>query len=162
MDEDNLSLEEKVVAEFFLASFGKNNLNLKNIFRVNVDMARRHLGRSLFTFIIFLALFFFYVYIMSLTLVFLADEMAPKSVMAKFRRRMLKRTHEEGKSNSLGSVGSEDLKFSLATTKEKNVVESDADVSPTFVDKFELNILAKHFLYQEFMDLVLMTSSSLK
>ena len=36
MDEDDLLLEEKAFFEFFLVSFGKNHLNLKNIVDVNV------------------------------------------------------------------------------------------------------------------------------
>ena len=41
-------------------------------------------------------------------------------------------------------------------------MEVDIDVSPTSVEKSELNILAKNFPYQEFMDQMLMTPANIE
>ena len=114
----------------------------------------------------FLALSCFYIYILLLTFVFLADEIGPKSAMVESKHRMLKRPHEESRSNSPRSVSFEDLKFfpamrssipevqpqkkqqgKMVTAKEKDVMEVNVDVSSTSVEKFELNVLAKNFPY---------------
>ena len=94
--------------------------------------------------------------------------MAPKTAFPEFRHRIVKRPHGESGSNSPGSAGSKDLKFIAAlrssvpedqpqkkqkrnkTSKEKEVVQVDADIFPTSVGKSKLNALAKDF--QEFMD----------
>ena len=46
-----------------------------------------------------------------LTSILFAGDMDPKSALAKFRRRILKRPYEGDGSNSPVSVGSKDLKF---------------------------------------------------
>ena len=111
-----------------------------------------------------------------LTSAFIVDEMASKSVMAKFCHYLLKKqTAEEGKSNNPDSIGSEDPKFTSilgsfalevqpqkkqwtkkSAAKEKVVVEVDTNVSPTSMEKFDINIISKIFPYQEFMDRKLM------
>ena len=55
IEEGILKPEEQAVNNFFLQSFGKNHLNLKNIVSVGADVARRYLGfLSSSFFIIFL------------------------------------------------------------------------------------------------------------
>ena len=44
IDEDTLRIEDQAVIHFFLQTFGKNHLNLKNIVGVKVEVARRYLG----------------------------------------------------------------------------------------------------------------------
>ena len=51
---------------------------------------------------------------MLLTFILFADDMAPKSALAEFRCQILQRPLEGDGSNSLGSIGSRDLKFTLA------------------------------------------------
>lgn len=55
IDEGTLKLEEQVVIQFLLQSFGKNYLNMKNIVGVEVEVARRYLGLC-FSFIVYLPL----------------------------------------------------------------------------------------------------------
>ena len=106
--------------------------------------------------------------------------MAPKSMMGNSRYHFLKRPHERNGSNSPGSTDSKDWKFTFVlwssipkvqpqkkqkgkkTSRGKEVVQVDANISSTLVRKSELNILTKDFMYQEFMNQVLMTPTTLE
>ena len=48
VDEDDLTLEERAVAKFFLLSFRKQHLNLKGIVSVYTEVASWHLGFTFF------------------------------------------------------------------------------------------------------------------
>ena len=101
MDEDSLSSEERAVIEFFLSSFKKNHLNLKNITSINAEVARRHLIFPFYLSYISFCLAFLFTLYFWLPFTF-ANEMATKSAMAKFHCYILKRLHEEGGNNSQG------------------------------------------------------------
>ena len=78
--------------------------------------------------------------------------MAPKNALVKLYRRDLKRPHEDSGSNSPGSTGSGESKFTSAlessapkvqpskkqngkkVAKQKEVIQVNVDISPTFLD----------------------------
>ena len=67
MDEDSLLPEEKMVAKFFLMSFGKNHLNLENMGDIDAKVAKRHLGHSFLPLLLFSPYLAFSIYILLLT-----------------------------------------------------------------------------------------------
>ena len=154
VNKDDLTSEEWAVVDFFLTSFGEENLNLKCIVGVDVEAARRHLGYYL-CFEYSCASCF--VRITNLCFPFV-DKMALKSAMAEFHRCLLKRPHEGDGSDNPKLVSSKEPKFASAlgsfvpkvslpkkqerkmAAKAKEIIPLEFEVPPTSKAESEPNV----------------------